>query len=150
MLMEKLATPEFWQSQWTFVMNAPWLIVPLLVVVAFVVWRVRGAIDNGEVRGLRAKNELLDAQLVAAKDSQPLLSDQLAVLKAEVTELKAQIHAQAAPEVLEGLATAVASTATAASDTGADIARVLRAEPGYFYIGPKGVRQVPKSFIGDD
>jgi hypothetical protein len=113
--MDKPFTVEFWQSQWSVVMGAPWLILPLLAIVTAIAWKIRGAIDDGEVRGLKAKNELLDAQFGALRSAGPSLQEQINTLRVEIADLQKKIRIHAEPEVLEQLATAVETTA---SDTG--------------------------------
>jgi hypothetical protein len=37
------------------VWSAPWAIIPLLLVVGFLVWRIRGWLDDREIRGLKVE-----------------------------------------------------------------------------------------------
>jgi hypothetical protein len=49
--MSDVFSPQFWKSQWDAMMVAPWLIVPLLLLVGFLGWRLRGSVNTGEIRG---------------------------------------------------------------------------------------------------
>jgi hypothetical protein len=51
----KLFTNEFKQSQWAVVTSAPWVIIPLLLFVAFLGSTIKGWLDSREIRGLRGK-----------------------------------------------------------------------------------------------
>jgi hypothetical protein len=60
--MDQVLTVKFWHDQWSFVMSAPWVIIPLLLIAAFIGSKIKSAIDAGEVRALKARVDLAHDQ----------------------------------------------------------------------------------------
>lgn len=65
--MEKLLTPEFWQTLPTVV---TWATVPLLLFAGLVGWKAKGAQDDGEIRALKAGWDAEVGEVKAAKDGE--------------------------------------------------------------------------------
>jgi hypothetical protein len=91
--MDQLLTVQFWHDQWAFVASAPSVIVPLVLVAAFIGWRAKGAVDDGEIRGYRASKEAAEAQLRLAHDQHEPVKDYVAYLEAKVLRQDAMIAA---------------------------------------------------------
>jgi len=96
--MDQLLTGQFWHDQWAFVWSAPWVIIPLLLIAGLVGAKIKGALDGGEIRGLRAENSLADRQLKLAQHDQQVVTTQVELLKpssgqlaTEVAELKTEV-----------------------------------------------------------
>ena len=110
-------------------MSAPWIIVPLLLIAGFIAWRVKGAIDEGEVRALRAHGEGLQSRLDSARHEGEGQSVKISKIQADVAELRRLIHMQAKPEELKRIATAAESTANAVAIANEELNHILKDEP---------------------
>jgi hypothetical protein len=86
--MDQIFTPKFWQDQWDVVMSAPWLIIPLLLLAAYLGARWRRTVDDGELRGVRAENNALNTQLSAAHREHDVVTKQIADIRPEIDLLK--------------------------------------------------------------
>lgn len=112
--MEKLFTVEFWQAQSAVVMAAPWVIVPLLLFVGFLGWKVKAVLDDGEMRGLKAETNAAKGQLELAQNKQQVVTDQTTKLQAqidkltdEVSQIRASLPQVTAPQLDKVANTAV-------------------------------------------
>lgn len=47
--------PEEWKQQWIAFMNAPYIMLPLLAVVALAAWWFRGKTTEGTIAGLKGQ-----------------------------------------------------------------------------------------------
>ena len=81
--MEKLLTPEFWQ---TVLVTAPW-VIPLLLVAGVVGYMIKAALDGREIRGLKAENNAAEKQLALAQDEQKAVTAQAEILKLNASKL---------------------------------------------------------------
>jgi hypothetical protein len=120
---------SFWRDQGELVMSAPWIIVPLLLIAGFIAWRVKGALDEGEVRAVRAQREGLQSRLDNARHEGEGQSLKISKIQTDVAELRRLIHLQAKPEELERIATTVESTANAVAITNEELNHILKAGP---------------------
>jgi hypothetical protein len=116
--------PDTWKQQWAALMSAPYIIFPLLAIVAVVVWWFRGTMFQPTIAGLReqikvfgAQKTIFDAQMqLAAKElelergRQDSLARQINDLKAEVT---AGVGIDALTARVAGLETSFNELATA-------------------------------------
>jgi hypothetical protein len=118
--MDQVFTPEFWQRQWAIVMDAPWVIIPLLLIAGLIGSRWQRSTDDGEIRGVKAENNALKEQLNLARKEQKAVTTQSIKLSSEVAELKvefASIKASLLPAVVIPQLDKVASTTAVLSDT---------------------------------
>jgi hypothetical protein len=95
-----LSDPKTWTEELRVVIGAPHIVVPLLLLVGGGAWWLKDKIDDGEVRGLKAKNEVLDERLKLAADREQAVQEARDELEKQVEELKAQIAAGATRETL--------------------------------------------------
>ena len=84
--MDNLLTSQFWHDQWAFVMNAPWIIFPLLLTAGFVGWRWKASNDDGEIRGCRAERDAVKAQLLLAHDKQGAFGEEINQLRVQIAK----------------------------------------------------------------
>jgi hypothetical protein len=91
--MDQLFTAQFWHDQWAVVMSAPWVIIPLLVLAAYIGWRFRKTVDDGEIRGYRAQKDAAEGRLELAHDQNARVVAQVEELTATVAEQNAVIAA---------------------------------------------------------
>jgi hypothetical protein len=62
------------------VWSAPWAIIPLLLVVGFLVWRIRGWLDDREMRGLKVDKDAAETRLKLAEDKQKVFTAPVQIL----------------------------------------------------------------------
>jgi hypothetical protein len=96
--MDQLLTEKFWHSQWDYLMGAPWLLIPLLLLALFVGNLWRRSVAAGEIRALREQINAEGARLNLAREQYASLNAQLAELTAkaekqqkEIAELKSTL-----------------------------------------------------------
>jgi hypothetical protein len=107
--MPDFFSPAFWKAQLELIMSAPWVIIPLLFVAAFVAWKIRAAIDDGEIRGLKARNDASTERLKLADDKYQHEVAQLSLAREALQILTQRVKANEPQPVL----VAAAATATA-------------------------------------
>jgi hypothetical protein len=143
--VEQLFTVQFWHDQWAFIMSAPWVIVPLLAIAAVVGWKIKGALDGRELRGLRAENAAANRQLELARDEQTAITTQLETLHprteqlaTEIIELKAEVaRMRTALPGLDRVAVTsavVASTVSVLAEANSALGVTLSPGPGHFEV----------------
>jgi len=66
--MVDVSDPELWKQQWAALMSAPYIMLPLLAVVAMVAWWVRGKMSEETIAGQRERIALFDDRLKFAAD----------------------------------------------------------------------------------
>ena len=66
-MLDKL-DPEIWKQQWDAFMSAPYIMLPLLAVVALVAWWFRGKMSKATIDGQRERIALFDDRLKFAAD----------------------------------------------------------------------------------
>jgi hypothetical protein len=83
--------PEFWAQQWAAFWSAPAIMGPLLLIVGFVVWWVRGKMTEAQILTLKERlNFAFD--LVAASDREfEKLQKDLEKLQKELQDYKAKV-----------------------------------------------------------
>jgi hypothetical protein len=81
--MEQIFTTEFWKSELAFVMGAPWIVIPLLLIAGVGGWWLRGREDSGHIRGLQAQLGTRDERLKLADDRYKDLMGKLTVATEE-------------------------------------------------------------------
>jgi hypothetical protein len=130
--MSVLFDPEFWSGHFAGAMHNWPVVIPLLLLAAFIGWWWRGSNDEGEVRGVRAKNEALEAHLSLAKDQNVSgmkamheFRSELAVLRKRMDEKDPAltplvITAERSAGLVEASTTAVGHTLTTAALLAAD------------------------------
>ena len=87
-----LSNPKTWADGLGTLMSAPHVIVPLLIVVAGVVWWIRGMTEAATRDGLRAQIGALNERLQLAHDQQADVTDKLEAAKAAVTTLETKVN----------------------------------------------------------
>src|SRR5262245_55487203 len=114
---EQFLTPDFWKAQLDVVFTAPWLVIPLLVLAAIAAWKLKGNIDDGEVKALRAERDTfkLRLELVEGKsesDSLELfaLRRDTATIRQDMEALKGSIDAETARAVASALGAVATDT----------------------------------------
>jgi Tfp pilus assembly protein PilO len=157
--MDQLFTGQFWHDQWTVVMTAPWIILPLLLIAWGVGWKMKGSNDDGEIRGVNAENKALKEQLTLANKKHDVVTDQLEALKPyiaklepEVSQLRAQVQnlSQRIPDQLAALVSTTASVSsgvTAISTANTDLGRTLTLSSGHFSVASPEIGSPPISTI---
>ena len=96
--MDKLTDPNFWHDNWEVVRNAPWIVIPLLLVAGLVGWFFRSSQAKSSIEGLReqvkAKDEQIkiqEARRCLAEESERKIAAEIPKLEATNKELEAQI-----------------------------------------------------------
>lgn len=105
--------PEFWSAQLPLAMQAWAIVVPLLILVFLIAWKIKSAVDDGEVRGLKAHKEFLEAQLQQAREKNLGGAKEIADIQREIAELRRLIAANAQASALEPIIKTVETTAGA-------------------------------------
>jgi hypothetical protein len=106
--MDKIFASDFWEAQAAVVMQAPWAIVPLLLLAGFIGSKIQNALNGREIRGLKAENNALKQQLNLAHDKQGPVTKQVEILEGAetgkvpewVTEVKRDVTGML-PEIVE-------------------------------------------------
>jgi hypothetical protein len=130
--VDQLLTTQFWHDQWTFVMSAPWIILPLLLIAGFVGWRWKASNDDGEIRVSRAERDAAKGQLLLAHDKQEIFEQEINRLSALLSEQRKVISelrpvgaARYQFEALNANSASVASTVASLSSANAELGATL-------------------------
>jgi hypothetical protein len=104
-------TADFWKAQWDAFWAAPWVVGPLLLLVAGGVWWLKGRIDDGELKaaradrdtyksrrdreisGLKAERDAYKTRLALVEDKTASAAREVAALPGELEEIKSLIKA---------------------------------------------------------
>src|SRR5262249_36740947 len=75
--MGVLFSPEFWPDPLAIALKASAIVIPLLVLAFWVGWKLKGSINDKEIRALRMQKKLADEQVnaagqAAARQAQPI------------------------------------------------------------------------------
>jgi hypothetical protein len=109
-----LSNPKTWTDGLWGVINAPHIVVPLLVAVAIAGWWFRGSIErakrdgfqsiiygrDAQIAGLNMQIAVRQERLRLANDLQGYASTRFADAERETTKLKQQLEENAPPEVI--------------------------------------------------
>jgi hypothetical protein len=109
-----LSNPKTWTDGLWGVINAPHIVVPLLVAVAIAGWWFRGSIErakrdgfqsiiygrDAQIAGLNMQIAVRQERLRLANDLQGYASNRFADAEKETTKLKQQIEERASPEAI--------------------------------------------------
>ena len=82
--MGDMLKSDAWKQQWTALMSAPYIIVPLLIIISAVVWWFRGTMFQSTIAGLREQVAGLKAQF----ETQNTISENRMRQYAEKVELE--------------------------------------------------------------
>ena len=114
-----LLSPDLWKSQWDVVTSAPWLILPSLVVAGLIGWKVKGSLDDAEVRGLKTEISGLKAEIsvreqrrLLAEEREEDVSRKLGALDAAYAKLQQQIATGATRDIVSSTSATVTSLLT--------------------------------------
>ena len=88
---DQIFTTQFWHDQFTVIASAPWVIIPSLLIAGFVGWKWKGAIDEGEIRELRAKADAAAERLELAREKYQAVVGELNELRDKVAKLDTKI-----------------------------------------------------------
>jgi predicted membrane-bound mannosyltransferase len=84
--MDRLLTPEFWATQVSLVMSAPYVIVPLLLLAAIIIgWTIK------EIRRCRARRDAAETRLQQAQDRHQAVRENLAHLQFLIVQMSEKI-----------------------------------------------------------
>jgi hypothetical protein len=133
--MPHVFTPEFWKAQWDAVIVAPWLIIPLLALVGYVGWRLRGSVDDGEIRGLKAQISARDAQLDLARDQQQDVNSKLQQVNTNLTLLRQQVQTRQPAAVILGTANSTSALVVETSVVNQALGVTLNPTGGIYRLG---------------
>jgi hypothetical protein len=130
--MPDFVSPDFWKQQWDYAMNASWLIFPTVFLVAIIVWKIKGAIDNAEVRGSRAHTDDLASRLEHVRGVSGLSEKTIAAvseLQGEVADLRHRLSlVEPVPNELQNRLLKIEKTASVAATAGTAVSDVLKME----------------------
>ncbi len=150
-MLEQLFTAAFWKAQWAVVASAPWLIVPLLLVAGFIGWRWKASNDDGEIRGCRAERDAARGQLQLAHDKHGVLDEEIARLKAQVSEqnkmiseLRTEEPARYQFETLSSNSALIANTLSNLTTSSAALGTTLTISGGRFKVVVEGLSDATK------
>jgi hypothetical protein len=87
--------PDTWKQQWAALMSAPYIIVPLLAIVAGAVWWFRGKIFEATVSGLREQINACEARLQLAAEKLALELGHQDTLARQFNDLKEAVKTTA-------------------------------------------------------
>jgi flagellar biosynthesis/type III secretory pathway M-ring protein FliF/YscJ len=125
--MEALLSSDFWFDQIAAAAKAWVIVIPLLLIV-FVVFKIRLAKAAKKIRGLRAHAETVESRLELARELNNGEAETIAKIRTEVSELRRMIEVKTEPHVVEpGIKEAEASAATLAMNN-RTVNHVLTAE----------------------
>ena len=83
--------PDTWKQQWVAFMSAPYIIFPLLAIVAVVVWWFRGTMFQSTIAGLREQIKVLGTQKTIFEDRMQLASEKVNLERGNQESLARQI-----------------------------------------------------------
>jgi hypothetical protein len=125
-----LTKAETWSNGLRIILDAPHIVVPLLILVAGAVWWFRGTIESAAKEGLKERNSALDEQRKLAEARQKDVQEKLSIAEKRVDELEQKVAAGASREQIADAGkiarAAISETLTANTQLGV----VLKAEPG--------------------
>jgi hypothetical protein len=124
-----LSNPKTWTDGLWGVINAPHIVVPLLVAVAIAGWWFRGSIESAkrdgfqsviygrdaQIAGLNMQIAVAQERLRLANDLQEYASTRFADAEKETAKLKQQIEEKASPEAIALTANVAAALLSAAN-----------------------------------
>jgi len=117
--MGVLFSPEFWPDPLAIALKASAIVIPLLVLAFWVGWKLKGSINDREIRALRMQKKLADEQVNAAGQAAARQAQPIANIQARLADLEGAV-ADFAPlsaiqPILERLLSDVGAVATANS-----------------------------------
>ena len=90
-MLDQLLNPAFWTGQLAVVMSASWVSIPLILIVVFFTWVLRGMLYRAQIKAFKAQLEARDERLQLARQIEYDVADKLALAKAEGERLKKQV-----------------------------------------------------------
>ena len=137
--MGQLLDPNFWLTGWKTFWSAPEIAIPLLLIAMTVGWKVKGALDEGEIKGVKAQRDAANERLHFANEQRlaapgEAIEKEVKTLRTQVTDLAKKIEAGAQRNELITSAGAVTDTLTNLSASNDELRRELqrrRAEGGW-------------------
>jgi len=139
-----LSDPKTWTEGFRVVIGAPYIVVPLLILVGGAAWWLKDKIDDGEIRGLKAKNDALDQRLQLAADRAQIVQEARDELEKQVEALKAQIAAGATRETLAPAATKIDVALGKFAQANAALQQLISAPIGQSVSVTPNVTRAPK------
>jgi hypothetical protein len=135
----QLLDPNFWLTGWKTFWSAPEIAIPLLLIALTVGWKVKGALDEGEIKGVKAQRDTANERLHFANEQRlaapgEAIETEVEKLRTQVTDLAKKIEAGAQRDELIRSAGAVTDTLTNLSASNDELRHELqrrRAEGGW-------------------
>jgi len=124
---------EIAKDEWSVLSGSPFLVLAIAAVVGSLIWWLKGSIDDGEIKGLKAQLDALKTQL-DVRDERMRLADErrgdiqktAERLTGQLDVLTAQVQQQAAPAEIERTAGIIQSTTTALTNANTALHDALR------------------------
>lgn len=114
-------------KEWAVMASAPFLFVAALSIVAILIWRVIGAINKGEISGLRAQLGALEERRQLSEDKAHAAVEARKHLEAELEKLRASIQSGASTEQLLNNTASITNASTDLGKLDTALLRILRA-----------------------
>jgi hypothetical protein len=92
--MDYFLNPETWKQQWAIIANAPFFVIPLILIVALVVGWFQGRLSAAQIAGLKEQISAVEQRLKLADDASSAsdrAKDELEKLKKEFQDYKEQV-----------------------------------------------------------
>ena len=126
-MLDQLLNPAFWTGQLAVVMSASWVSIPLILIVVFFTWVLRGMLYRAQIKAFKAQLEARDERLQLARQIEYDVADKLALAKAEGERLKKQVALYKSVEAGFATIRSSVSSTVAAIDKANSYSEVLRA-----------------------
>ena len=92
-LWNKLFEPDFWVTVWK-AFSAPEMLIPLiplLLIALYVGWKIKGGVENGKIKGLKAQIDAANQRLLLANEQRAAgaaVEREVETLRKQVVDLK--------------------------------------------------------------
>src|SRR4051812_1673334 len=94
-----LSDPDVWRQGLRVVVDAPHVVVPLMIIVAGAAWWLRGALMGAKLEGADAARVAAEQRLALAREREADAEGKREETKRAFEDLKAQIAAGAPPQL---------------------------------------------------
>lgn len=121
----EILRPEFWSGQVAVAMQAWAIFIPLLITFVFAAWKIKSAVDDGEIRALNAHKGFLEAQLERLGDHNLLEAKTIANMQSELGKLRKLVEARAQPSALEPIIKTAETIAVALATANSTTHRII-------------------------
>ena len=143
----KLLEPDFWVTLWsTFLgfefwgtvwkaFSTPQVVIPLiplLLIAAYVGWKIKGGFDNGKIKGMKTQIDAAEQRLLSANEQRAAGADvdgEVETLRKQVFDLKTRLETGVQPSELAARVGAITQTVTKLHSANNELQRT--------FIGPR-------------